>query len=67
MICFGCMMVDKKESQPIVDTHRTNYDALLYAQGNRFITNAELWVPQKIKTNTDISQKKIFFHESILF
>ena len=45
MICFGCMMVDtinEKESQPIVDTHRTNYDALLYAQGNRFITNAEL-------------------------
>ena len=47
MTCFGCLFVDTVEEEEAASLvkekkERTNYNALLYAEGNRFISNADL-------------------------
>ena len=46
MACLGCLIVDtvEEEEASLVkeEEQRTNYNALLYAEGNRFIRNADL-------------------------
>lgn len=45
MACFGCLVVDtvEEEATPLVkEAQPTNYNALLYPEGNRFIRNADL-------------------------
>jgi hypothetical protein len=36
------LVVDTVDETPLVKEERTDYNALLYAEGNRFIHNADL-------------------------